>query len=48
MQILPSEYIENQKSVDGAILKALSEELKGYLGTHFSLKGGDRPHAMKF
>merc|ERR1712130_349436 len=45
---LPSEYIENQKSVDSAILKALDADVKGYLGSRFSLKSADRPHLMKF
>jgi large subunit ribosomal protein L6e len=45
---LSAEYIANQKEVDGAILKALSAELKGYLSTRFTLRDGDRPHLMKF
>ena len=48
MQELPKEYIENQKSVDSAILKALDADVKGYLGQRFSLKSADRPHLMKF
>ena len=48
LQELPKEYIENQKSVDSAILKALDADVKGYLGTRFSLKSADRPHLMKF
>jgi large subunit ribosomal protein L6e len=47
-QELPKEYIENQKSVDAALLKALSPELKGYLGSRFTLKKHDRPHLLKF
>ncbi|BDA50244.1 60S ribosomal protein L6 [Coccomyxa sp. Obi] len=45
---LSKEYIERQKEVDTVLLKALSPELKGYLGTRFTLKAHDRPHLMKF
>ncbi|KAK9836450.1 hypothetical protein WJX74_000827 [Apatococcus lobatus] len=45
---LPSEYIENQKTVDSALTAGLSEDLKGYLSTRFSLKSNDRPHLLKF
>ncbi|KAG7673070.1 hypothetical protein Ndes2526B_g05363 [Nannochloris sp. 'desiccata'] len=45
---LPAEYIANQKAVDAALLSGLSDELKGYLATRFTLKSGDRPHLMKF
>jgi large subunit ribosomal protein L6e len=45
---LAPEYVENQKSVDGALLGSLSDDLKAYLATRFGLKGGDRPHLMKF
>jgi len=45
---LSAEYIADQKAVDAALLKALSPELKGYLGTRFGLHDGDRPHLMKF
>jgi len=45
---LSAEYIADQKAVDAALLKALSPELKGYLGTRFTLRDGDRPHLMKF
>ena len=31
-----------------AMLPALSEEIKGYLGTRFTLRDGDRPHLMTF
>ena len=48
VQTLPSEYIENQKAVDSALLGGLDAEVKGYLGTRFSLKSADRPHLMKF
>ena len=48
MQSLPSEYIENQKTVDSALLGGLDAEVKGYLGSRFSLKSADRPHLMKF
>lgn len=45
---LSAEYIADQKAVDAALLKALTPELKGYLGTRFTLRDGDRPHLMKF
>lgn len=45
---LSAEYIADQKAVDAALLKALTPELKGYLGTRFTLHDGDRPHLMKF
>jgi large subunit ribosomal protein L6e len=45
---ISAEYIADQKAVDAALLKALSPELKGYLGTRFTLRDGDRPHLMKF
>ena len=45
---LSAEYIERQKTVDSALLSGLSDELKGYLSTRFTLKSGDRPHLMKF
>jgi large subunit ribosomal protein L6e len=45
---LPAEYVANQKSADAAVLGKLSEELKGYLSTRFTLRSGDRPHLMKF
>lgn len=48
LQSLPAEYIQNQKTVDAALLKSLSAEVKGYLGTRFSLQSGDRPHLLKF
>jgi large subunit ribosomal protein L6e len=45
---LSAEYIQNQKSLDAALLAAIPEELKGYLSTRFTLRDGDRPHLMKF
>lgn len=45
---LPAEYIANQKAVDAGLLSALSDDLKGYLSTRFTLRAGDRPHLMKF
>eukprot|EP00798_Chlamydomonas_sp_ICE-L_P029757 gene29757-5174_t len=45
---LSADYVANQKTLDAALLAALSPELKGYLGSRFSLKDGDRPHLMKF
>lgn len=48
MQSLPAEYVQNQKAVDESVLKSLDADVKGYLGTRFSLKAKDRPHLMKF
>ena len=48
VQTLPSEYIENQKAVDESLLGSLDGDVKGYLGSRFSLKSADRPHLMKF
>lgn len=45
---LAAEYIANQKTVDSAVMKAISGDMKGYLTTAFTLKDGDRPHLMKF
>ncbi|PRW57743.1 60S ribosomal L6 [Chlorella sorokiniana] len=45
---LPAEYVANQKAVDAALMGKLSDELKGYLSTRFTLRSGDRPHLMKF
>jgi len=45
---LAAEYVANQKSLDAALLPALSADLKAYLSTRFTLKDGDRPHLMKF
>ncbi|KAG2444307.1 hypothetical protein HXX76_001064 [Chlamydomonas incerta] len=46
--VLSQEYIANQKTLDAALLPALSADLKGYLSHRFTLKDGDRPHLMKF
>ena len=42
--------VEDQKSVDKAILQAVKKEpmLASYLGSNFSLRKGDRPHEMVF
>ena len=45
---LAQEYLDAQKEVDSALMKAIQPEMKGYLGTRFTLKSGDRPHLMKF
>mmetsp|Transcript_18417 Transcript_18417/g.39588 ORF Transcript_18417/g.39588 Transcript_18417/m.39588 type:complete len:188 (-) Transcript_18417:206-769(-) len=45
---LAGEYVANQKSLDAALLPALSADLKGYLSARFTLQDGDRPHMMKF
>jgi large subunit ribosomal protein L6e len=41
-------YVSAQKALDGALAKAVPAELKGYLGSRFTLRDGDRPHLMKF
>lgn len=41
-------YVAAQKALDGALAKAVPAELKGYLGSRFTLRDGDRPHLMKF
>ena len=48
LQEIAPEFVENQKKVDGPLLKALSPELRGYLAARFTLKAHDRPHLMKF
>lgn len=48
VQELSKDYIARQKDVDTVLLKALTPELKGYLGARFTLKAHDRPHLMKF
>jgi large subunit ribosomal protein L6e len=45
---LSADYIANQQALDAALLPALSEDVKGYLSTRFTLRDGDRPHLMKF
>eukprot|EP00983_Pelagomonas_calceolata_P011134 358778-Pelagomonas_calceolata.AAC.5 len=45
---LSAEYVNNQKTLDAALMPALNAEMKAYLATSFSLKDGDRPHLMKF
>ncbi|KIZ06436.1 ribosomal protein L6, component of cytosolic 80S ribosome and 60S large subunit [Monoraphidium neglectum] len=45
---LAAEYVANQKALDAALLPALSADLKGYLGSRFTLRDGDRPHLLKF
>ena len=47
-KVLAADYVANQKSLDAAILPALSPELKAYLSARFTLRDGDRPHLMKF
>lgn len=45
---LSQEYLDAQKQLNSALCKAVGDEYKGYLGTRFTLKSGDRPHLMKF
>ncbi|KAH3660406.1 hypothetical protein OGAPHI_006992 [Ogataea philodendri] len=47
---IKSERIEDQKVVDKALISEIKKTpyLKQYLASTFSLKSGDKPHAMKF
>ncbi|VEU19300.1 DEKNAAC100020 [Brettanomyces naardenensis] len=47
---IKSERVEDQKSIDKALLGEIKKTplLKQYLASSFSLKTGDRPHAMVF
>ncbi|ODV88172.1 hypothetical protein CANARDRAFT_193840 [[Candida] arabinofermentans NRRL YB-2248] len=47
---IKAERIEDQKVVDKALISELKKTpyLKQYLASTFSLKSGDKPHAMKF
>jgi large subunit ribosomal protein L6e len=45
---LPAAYLAAQKAVDAALTAKLDADLKGYLGSTFSLQAGDRPHLLKF
>eukprot|EP00884_Botryococcus_braunii_P006230 jgi/Botrbrau1/15608/Bobra.0264s0008.1 len=45
---LSPERIALQKSVDEGLTAALDKEVTGYLKSLFTLKGGDRPHLLKF
>ncbi|RAL49540.1 unnamed protein product [Cuscuta campestris] len=48
--VLPQEKKDDQKAVDGVLLKAIESvpDLKTYLGARFSLKDGMKPHALVF
>lgn len=48
LQGLSPERIALQKSVDDALTAALDKDVAGYLKHTFTLKGGDRPHLLKF
>ncbi|ODQ65833.1 60S ribosomal protein L6-B [Nadsonia fulvescens var. elongata DSM 6958] len=45
-----AERVADQKTVDAALLAEIKKTalLKQYLASSFSLKNGDRPHALKF
>jgi len=47
---LSAEKVEDQKTIDAAVLPLIQAvpDLKEYLASQFSLKAGDKPHAMKF
>lgn len=51
-KVVNAERVAIQKTVDGAIVKALKADktplLKQYLSARFSLTKSDKPHAMKF
>ncbi|KAJ0965062.1 hypothetical protein J5N97_026200 [Dioscorea zingiberensis] len=47
---LPQEKKDDQKAVDGALIKAIEAvpDLKAYLGARFSLRSGMKPHELVF
>ena len=47
-KVLPEAYTAAQAALDKALTAAMGEELKGYLQSRFSLRSGDKPHAMAF
>ncbi len=48
MQGPSPERIALQKSVDEGLTAGLDKEVTGYLKSLFTLRGGDRPHLLKF
>jgi len=48
--ILSDKRKADQKAVDGALLSVISKtpQLKGYLGSNFTLRSGQHPHQLKF
>ena len=49
-KVIKSERVEDQKVVDKALISEIKKTplLKQYLAASFSLKSGDKPHAMVF
>lgn len=49
-QGLPQWYLDDNKRVDSSLTPAIDKVpyLRGYLGSRFTLKSGDRPHLMRF
>ncbi|XP_074557245.1 large ribosomal subunit protein eL6-like [Curcuma longa] len=47
---LPQERKEDQKAVDTPLIKAIEavENMRGYLGTKFTLRSGTKPHELVF
>jgi len=45
---LDAAYVQAQATLDAQLGAALSEEMKSYLNTRFSLRSGDKPHEMAF
>ena len=45
---LPAAYVAAQGALDAALGAKLSDELKGYLASRFTLRRGDKPHEMAF
>jgi large subunit ribosomal protein L6e len=45
---LPAEYLAAQAALDGALTAKMDEATKGYLAARFTLRSGDKPHAMAF
>ena len=45
---LPAGYLAAQAALDSAVKAKLNEATTGYLNTLFTLRAGDKPHAMRF
>lgn len=49
-QQLPQSYIDDNRRIDQQLTRAIDQvdSLRGYLGSRFTLKSGDKPHMMRF
>jgi large subunit ribosomal protein L6e len=47
---LPKEYIDDNRAIDSKLAQAVDQvdSMRGYLGSRFTLKAGDKPHLMRF